>query len=193
MFGHHGAGGHGHCAGPFVSGPCLRRGAGRGQCLVARRGRPGAIPVEHCLHLPAPLPTSEAADRQLSPQPDHGHRRAAFLRRSGPFGQAIPPDGDQRLRLCGCRIRRIPTPQFSRITGRGRRGRRIHDDEQGLQHGRLAGRLLCGQRGDHSGVGNDQGLLRLRDVPGDPGGRDRRAPRHGGGRRGPGEALSMPP
>ncbi len=36
-------------------------------------------------------------------------------------------------------------PSFLRRTRRDRRGRRVHDDEQGLQHGRLASRLLLRQ------------------------------------------------
>ena len=34
------------------------------------------------------------------------------------------------------------TPSFLAAPGAHRRGRRVHHDEQGLQHGRLAGRLL---------------------------------------------------
>ncbi len=37
--------------------------------------------------------------------------------------------------------------------------RRIHDDEQGLQHGRLAGGILCGQRRYDSRSGDNQGIL----------------------------------
>jgi alanine-synthesizing transaminase len=44
----------------------------------------------------------------------------------------------------------------------------VYDDEQELQHGRLADRLLLRKRRDGPGAGNHQRLLRLRDFPGDP-------------------------
>ena len=55
-------------------------------------------------------------------------------------------------------------PSFFGGTGRQGRGRRIHDDEQGLQHGRLACWLLRRQRRHDPWAGHDQGLLRLRNV-----------------------------
>ena len=39
-------------------------------------------------------------------------------------------------------LRRLPAAQLPGVAGRERRRRRVHDDEQGLQHGRLARRLL---------------------------------------------------
>ena len=56
------------------------------------------------------------------------------------------------------------TPSFLAAPGAHGRGRRADHHEQGLQHGRLAGRLLRRQRRDDPGPGHDQGLLRLRHV-----------------------------
>ena len=53
--------------------------------------------------------------------------------------------------------------------------RRVHDDVQELQHGRLALRLLRGQCRDGQGAGDDQRLLRLRHVRADS---DRQRDRH---------------
>ena len=85
------------------------------------------------------------------------------------------------------------TPSFLAAPGRHRRGRRADDDEQRLQHGRLAGGFCRGQRRNAPRPVDDQGLLRLRHVPAHP---DRRhhglaAYRRGG--RGPGGHLSAPP
>lgn len=66
-------------------------------------------------------------------------------------------------------------PSFLRA-GRKRRRRRVHDDVEDLQHGRLAYRLLRRQPEDRSGTRVDQGLLRLRDLPGDPDRLDHRPP-----------------
>ena len=74
--------------------------------------------------------------------------------------------GDQRLRLCRRGVRRLQAAELSGVARRGRRRRRVHDDEQGLQHGRLARRLLLRQPRDDQGAGHDQRLLRLRHVPG---------------------------
>ena len=84
-------------------------------------------------------------------------------------------------------------PSFLAAPGAQRRGRRVHDDEQGLQHGRLAGRLLRRQRRDDPGAGHDQGLLRLRHVPADPDRRHRGPAAHRRGRRGPSAPVSAPP
>ena len=94
--------------------------------------------VEHRLHLRASLPAAEAADHQLSAQSVDRDGRAGVLRRRREAGPEVRLHGHQRLRLRRRRLRRLPAAQFSgRAGGEGRR-RRVHDDEQGLQHGRLA-------------------------------------------------------
>ena len=60
------------------------------------------------------------------------------------------------------------TPSVLGRARRHRRGRGVDHDEQGLQHGRLAGRILRRQCRDGACPFDDQGLLRLRHVPADP-------------------------
>ena len=108
-------------------------------------------------------------------------------------GQAIRLHGHQRSGVCRRDVRRLRHAELSGHARRGRRRRRTDHDEQGLQHGRLARRLLCRQRRDRPRLVDDQMLLRLRHVRADP---DRKhhgsqALRRGG--RGPGGDLPAPP
>ena len=107
------------------------------------------------------------------------------LRRGGEAGQAVRLHGHQRLCLRRRGVRRLPAAQLPGGAGRDGRGRRVHHDEQGLQHGRLARRLLLRQRRDDPGPGHDQGLLRLRHVPADPDRGDHGPAAHRRGGRGP--------
>ena len=116
-----------------------------------------------------------------------------FYRRGGEAGQALRLHGHQRPGLRRRDVRRLQDAQLSGRAGGHRRGRRADHDEQGLQHGRLAGRLLRRQRRDAPGPGDDQGLLRLRHVPADPDRRHHGPAAHRRGGRGPGGRLSAPP
>ena len=71
--------------------------------------------------------------------------RAAVLRRDREARPQIRLRGDQRLRVRRRGVRRLQAAQFLGVAGRGRSRRRVHDDEQRLQHGRLARRLLLRQ------------------------------------------------
>jgi len=66
-------------------------------------------------------------------------------------------------------------------------------DEQGLQHGGLAGRLLRRQRRDDPGARHDQSVLRLRHVPADPNRRDHGAAPRRCGCRSPSDRIPAPP
>ena len=81
-------------------------------------------------------------------------------------------------------------PSFLSVKGAKERRLRVHDDVEGLQHGRLAGRLRGGQPRHAGRPQGDQGLLRLRDLPGRPGRRDRGAAARRGGAAGPGRRVS---
>ncbi len=58
--------------------------------------------------------------------------------------------GNQRFRLCRRGLRRVSASQFPGRSGGHRRGRGVHHDEQGLQHGWLARGILLRQCGDDS-------------------------------------------
>ncbi len=85
------------------------------------------------------------------------------------------------------------TPSFLAAPGARDVGRRADHDEQGLQHGRLAGWFRCRQRRDAPGPFDDQGLLRLRHVPADPDRGHHGPAAHRRGGRGPGGGVSAPP
>ena len=129
---------------------------------VARQRK---VPLEHRVHLRASVPAAEAGDSQLPAQSVDRVHRAVVLRRDREAGPQVWLHGDQRLRLRRRRVRRLPAAELPGVAGRGRCRRRVHDDEQGLQHGRLARRLLLRQSADDQGAGHDQRLLRLRHVP----------------------------
>ena len=79
-------------------------------------------------------------------------------------------------------LRRLQDAQFPGRPGAQGRGRRIDHHEQGLQHGRLADRLLRRQRRNGPRPGHDQGLLRLRHVSPHPDRRHHGPPPYGCGR-----------
>ena len=120
-------------------------GAGLGQRDRAGSARQRQVPVEHRVHVRASLSAAEAGDSQLPAQSVDGVHRAAVLRRGREARPQVRLRGDQRLRVRRCRVRRLPAAELPGVAGRGRGRRRVHDDEQGLQHGRLARRLLLRQ------------------------------------------------
>ena len=81
-------------------------------------------------------------------------------------GPALRLHGHPRFRLRRRLLRRLPGAELPERARRQGGRRRDDDDEQGLQHGRLAARLLRRQRRDGPRPGHDQGLLRLRHLPG---------------------------
>ncbi len=98
-----------------------------------------------------------------------------FLHGRGQAGPAFRIHGDPRFRLWRRVLRRLPGAELSECAGGEGSRRRDDDDEQGLQHGRLAARLLRGQRRDGPRPGHHQGLLRLRHLPADSDRRHHRA------------------
>ena len=88
-------------------------------------------------------------------------------------GEEVPLLRDPRLRLRRHRLRRLSAAEFLVGQGGQERRLRIHDDVQGLQHGRLAGGFRRRQSRHAGCTQGDQGLLRLRDLPGRPGRGDR--------------------
>ena len=128
--------------------------------------------VEHRIRLPAHSAAAESRDFELSAQPIDRDRRAGVLRRGSEVGTALLVHFDQRFGVRRCLLRRLSGTEPALNSWRERCGSRIHDDEQRLQHGRLADRLLCWQRGNCPGAGHDQSLLRLRHVPADANRRD---------------------
>ena len=63
-----------------------------------------------CEHL---YPQAEAADHQLSAQSVDGDGRAGVLCRGREAGEAVRLHGDQRLRLCRRRVRRLSAAELS--------------------------------------------------------------------------------
>ncbi len=94
-----------------------------------------------CQHL---VPTTQIADPLLSAQSVDRDGRTGILCRSRQPGEALWLHGHQRFCLRRRGLRWLPSTQLSGGTGGHRRGRRVHDDEQGLQYGRLASRFLRG-------------------------------------------------
>ena len=118
---------------------------------------------------------------------------AEVLRPGRATRRQAPGHDDPRFRVRGDLLRRVQGSQLP--PGRrsqGIRGR-VYDHEQAVQHGRVAHRVLRRPPADDQRPGHDQGLLRLRDLPGGP---DRRDHRHARGRqthRPAGQDLPRPP
>ena len=108
------------------------------------------------------LSPAEDPGPQLSAQPDGDGCRPSVLRGNRAPGEEVPLLRHPRLRLRRHRLRRLPAAQLPVGQGGQERRLRVHDDVQGLQHGRLAGRLRGRQPRDARGAQGDQGLLRLR-------------------------------
>ncbi len=115
-----GAGRHGDRARALLSGPRLRRGPGLGQRDLAGSGRQREVPVEHRLHLPAPLPAAEAADSSTIRTI---RRRVvveqAFYDEVVKLAKTLRLHGDQRLCLRRRGVRRLQAAQFPGLA-RGR-------------------------------------------------------------------------
>ena len=87
--------------------------------------------------------------------------------------------------------RRAELPRRRR--GRASVGCGVHDDVEGLQHGRLARRVRRRQPEDARGPEGDQGLLRLRPLPGRAGRGDRRPAARRARAIGPGGRVCQQP
>ncbi len=101
------------------------------------------------------------------------------------LAQPLRVHGDQRLRLRRRGVRRLPAAQ---LPGRRRAPRDVGVEFTTMSKGyNMAGwrvGFCCGNAEMVRALAHDQGLLRLRHVPGDPDRRDRRPAAHRGGRRG---------
>ncbi len=97
----------------------------------------------------------------------------AFFEEVVKLAQEVPLLRDPRLRLRRYLLRRLRGPELP--VGAGGQGRRVrvHHDVQGLQHGGLAGRFRRRQPRHAGSPQGDQGILRLRHLPGRPDRRDR--------------------
>ena len=138
-----GPGRHGDRAGPVLSGPRLCRGAGGGQCdsrwkWPTARSSCRTSPTRASTLIPSRScwsSTIRTIRRRVTVEPEFFVDVVKLARRYGfmvisDFAYAdVAFDGYQ-------------PPSFLAAPGRHRRGRRVHHHEQGLQHGRLAGRLL---------------------------------------------------
>ena len=130
-------------AGAELPDPRPRRRPRLGQRDRARRPRPpGCFPRQHRPGLREPDAPAQDPRPELPPQPDRLRwSGSSSSPRSSGSRSRYQVLRDPRLRLRRRLLRRPPGPEFPLGPGREGRRLRVHDDVEGLQHGRLAGRL----------------------------------------------------
>ena len=148
---------------------------------LPRQRRPG---------LREPLPPAQDPDPELPAQPDRRRRRAAVLRGGRQAGQEVPLLRDPRLRLRRHLLRRL---RRRRASCRSRAPRTSGCEFTTMSKGyNMAGwrvGFAAGNRADAQRPEGDQGLLRLRHLPGRPDRRDRRPAARRAGPAGPGRRV----
>ena len=188
------AGRHGAGPGAELPDPRPRRRPGLGQRRsrsTSATRRPFLANVARVCESLFPRPKILILNYPHNPTGDR--RRPSVLRGSRRAGEEVPLLRDPRLRLRRHLLRRLSGAELP--VGRRGQGRRlrVHHDVQGLQHGRLAGRLRGRQPRDARRPEGDQGLLRLRPLPGRPDRRDRRPAARRARPAGPGRRVSAAP
>ena len=169
-----GAGRHGDRAGAVLSRSTSTAVAlASGNVIALEVARQREVPVEHRLHLRAPVPAAEAADPQLPAQSvDASCVEQAFfdevVKLAKQYGFMVISD----FAYADVAFDGYQPPSFLASPGAADVGVEFTTMSKGYNMAGWRVGFCSGNRRDDPGPGHDQRLLRLRHVPGDPDRRD---------------------